>query len=125
VLREHHGLEARLESLVSERDQNFRLRCDDGRQYVAGNHSVTPLEISEVDMLFDLIKTRPTATITILSWRETLRGADDPYLAGAVASESSAADFLKVLLELPRENAQQTFRQISASVDTDLKTDKD
>ena len=81
-------------------------------EFLAGYHSITPLEISEIDMLFDLIKARLAATITILSWRETLRGADDPYLAGAVASEGSAAKFLQVLLELPRENAQQTFRQI-------------
>ncbi len=84
-------------------------------EFLVGYHSVTLLEISEIDMLFDLIKTRLAASITILSWRATLRGADDPYLTGSVASESGAADFLKMLRELPRENVQQTFRQICAS----------
>ena len=84
--------------------------------FLAGYHSVTPLEIPEIDLLFDLIKTRLTASIAILSWRASLRGADDPYLAGAVASEGDAAAFLKILLQLPRENAQQIFRQICASV---------
>ena len=84
--------------------------------FLVGYHSVKPLEIPEVNMLFDLIKTRLAASISILSWRATLRGADDPYLAGLVASESVSAEFLKILLELPRESAQQTFRQICASV---------
>ncbi|MCH8301671.1 MAG: phosphotransferase [Proteobacteria bacterium] len=84
-------------------------------EFLVGYHSVTPLEISEIDMLFDLIKTRLATSISILSWRATLRGADDPYLTGSVASASSAAEFLKILRELPRENVQQTFRQICAS----------
>lgn len=81
-------------------------------EFLAGYHSITPLELSEIDLLFDLIKTRLAASIAILSWRATLRGADDPYLAGAVASESNGAQFLEILLEMPREHAQQTFRQI-------------
>jgi Ser/Thr protein kinase RdoA (MazF antagonist) len=98
------------------------LRCTEGNplakiaEFLAGYHSITPLAVPEIDLLFDLIKTRLAATIAILSWRATLRGADDPYLAGAVASEGGAAEFLKVLLEIPRDNARQTFRQICASV---------
>ena len=84
-------------------------------EFLAGYHSVTPLEIAEIDMLFDLIRTRVAATITILSWRASLRGANDPYLAGAVASEGDAAEFLLALLELPRKHVQQTFRQICAA----------
>jgi Ser/Thr protein kinase RdoA (MazF antagonist) len=85
-------------------------------EFLCAYQAVTPLDIPEIDILFDLIKTRLAASITILSWRATLRGADDPYLAGAVLSEGSAADYLKILLELPRESVQQTFRQICASV---------
>jgi Ser/Thr protein kinase RdoA (MazF antagonist) len=85
-------------------------------EFLSGYHAVTPLELSEIDMLFDLIKTRLAASISILSWRASLRGADDPYLRGGVASEGSAAQFLKILVEMPRESAQQTFRQICASV---------
>jgi hydroxylysine kinase len=85
-------------------------------EFLAGYQSVTPLEISEIDMLFDLIKTRLAASVTILSWRAALRGADDPYLARTVVADRSAAEFLKLLLELPREATQQTFRQICASV---------
>lgn len=86
-------------------------------EFIAGYHSVTALEIDEIDLLFDLIKTRLVASITILSWRAKLRGADDAYLGGEVPAESSGADFLRILLELPREHVQQTFRQICASAD--------
>ena len=85
-------------------------------EFLAGYHSVTPLEISEIDLLFDLVKTRLAASISILSWRASIRGADDPYLAGAVASEGNAAAFLNILQQMPRENAQQIFRQICASI---------
>jgi hydroxylysine kinase len=83
-------------------------------EFLVGYHAVTPLQISEIELLFDLIKTRLAASIVILTWRAALRGADDPYLAGAVAAEGTAAEFLKILLEIPREYAQQTFRQICA-----------
>jgi len=94
-------------------------------EFLSGYHSVMPLELSEIDMLFDLIKTRLSATISILSWRASLRGADDPYLQGGVASEGSAAKFLKILREMPRENARQTFRQICASVSPETMNNKD
>lgn len=83
-------------------------------EFLFGYHSTTPLELPEIDMLFDLVKTRLAASIAILSWRATLRGADDPYLAGAIASEGGAAEFLRALSAMPREYAQQTFRQVCA-----------
>jgi Ser/Thr protein kinase RdoA (MazF antagonist) len=63
-------------------------------EFLAGYHSVTPLEIAEIDMLFDLVRTRLAASITILSWRASMRGEDDAYLAGAVPAEGSAARFV-------------------------------
>lgn len=94
-------------------------------EFLCAYHSVTPLDLAEIDILFDLIKTRLAASITILSWRATLRGAEDPYLRGAVASEGNAAGFLKVLEELPRGNVRQTFRQVCASATTELTRDRD
>ena len=89
-------------------------------KFLAGYHSVTPLEIPEVNMLFDLIKTRLAASVSILSWRESLRGSHDPYLASSVASENNASGFLKILMELPRENAQQAFRQVCAAISLEI-----
>ncbi len=94
-------------------------------EFLSAYHSVTPLDIAEIDILFDLIKTRLAASITILSWRATLRGADDAYLMGAVRSEASAADFMKILLQMPRESAQQTFRQICASASSEVTNGRD
>ena len=34
LLNEYYGLKAALSPLISERDQNFRVDCDDGRQFV-------------------------------------------------------------------------------------------
>ncbi len=84
-------------------------------EFLAGYHSVVRLNLAEIDLLFDLIKARLAASISILSWRASLRGADDAYLAGTVASAGNAAVFLRILLQLPRENARQIFRQICAS----------
>jgi Ser/Thr protein kinase RdoA (MazF antagonist) len=92
-------------------------------EFLVGYHSVVPLELAEIDLLFDLIKTRLAASVSIMSWRASLRGADDPYLAGAVASEGSAAGFLRILLQLPRDNARQVFRQICASGPADDNAD--
>jgi len=83
--------------------------------FLLGYHSITPLELAEIDVLFDLIRTRLAASISILSWRASMLGADDPYLAGAVASEGEAAAFLRILLQMPRDNARQIFRQVCAS----------
>jgi Ser/Thr protein kinase RdoA (MazF antagonist) len=94
-------------------------------EFLSAYHSVTPLDIAEIDILFDLIKTRLAASITILFWRATLRGADDAYLAGAVRSEGNAADYLNILLQMPRESAQQTFRQICASASPEVTNSRD
>ena len=84
-------------------------------EFLLGYNSVVALELEEIDLLFDLIRTRLTASVSILSWRASMRGPDDPYLAGAVASEGGAAAFLRILTQMPRENARQIFRQICAS----------
>jgi len=84
--------------------------------FLLGYHSITPLELAEIDLLYDLIKTRLAASITILSWRASLRGADDPYLAGVVAAEGDGAAFLRILLQMPRDSARRIFRQVCASV---------
>ena len=85
-------------------------------EFVAGYHSVTPLEQKEIDILFELIQARICASITILDWRATVRGDDDPYLTGFGDMEHSTGDALIQLRELPREHAIRAFRQVCASV---------
>jgi Ser/Thr protein kinase RdoA (MazF antagonist) len=56
---------------------------------VAGFDSITPFAEEENAVLFDLIRTRLAATITIMYWRASARSSDDPYLKKAFAERSS------------------------------------
>lgn len=85
-------------------------------EFLAGYHAICPLRATETDILFELIQTRLCASIVILDWRSVARGADDPYLEKLNEGELSARAFLHRLREVPRQNAQQVFRQVCASV---------
>ena len=69
--------------------------------FVTGFESELPLEDRERSLLYDLVRTRLAATITILYWRAAARSADDPYLQKAL-EERSAERFLRHLLQLGR-----------------------
>jgi hydroxylysine kinase len=86
-------------------------------EFVAAYHRVTPLSIDELDILFELIKARLSASVVILDWRVSLRGEDDPYLQKVVYDEVSARRVLRRLQEVPREHARRIFREICAAVD--------
>lgn len=88
-------------------------------ELLAGYHAVKPLTRTEIDLLHDLIRTRLAATVAILAWRESLRGADDAYLQDAARTEQTAREFLERLSELPRENAARIYRRVCASVTAD------
>lgn len=68
------------------------------------------LERIEVDLLPLLVRTRLATTVAILEWRRSLRGADDEYLAGAEAAESTAQPFLARLEALPDQDAAGFLR---------------
>lgn len=85
-------------------------------EFIAGYHEETPLARAEIDVLHSLIKIRLVTTIAILSWRASLRGAQDSYLQDALVSEQQAELFLKKLSEIPDENAVQSYRQVCGSV---------
>lgn len=85
-------------------------------EFLAGYHGEEPLSRLEIDVLHDLIKVRLMTTVSILSWREWSRGADDEYLQAAASVETTAALFLRKLAEIPGEHAAQTYRQVCASV---------
>lgn len=86
---------------------------------IAGYHSVTPLQPQETDLLFDLVRTRMAATISIRHWRISEKSADDPYLQ-KILQENSAEEFLLRLDEMPRESVCRTFRQVCASQDASM-----
>ena len=70
--------------------------------FVRGFESELLLDVEERELLFDLVRTRLAATITILYWRAAARSADDPYLQKAL-EERSAEQFLRHLSQLGRK----------------------
>jgi hydroxylysine kinase len=82
--------------------------------FVSGYNHVSALEQREIDLLFDLIRTRLAATISIRYWRIGERSPDDPYLK-KILQENSAEIFLARLDELPRDRARRLLRDACAS----------
>ena len=74
---------------------------------VAGYQQRNPLSESELDVLFDLIRTRLAMTIIHFYWRLAARGKDDPYLKKQIDSEDGAFAFLQSLSHVGRT----TFRE--------------
>jgi Ser/Thr protein kinase RdoA (MazF antagonist) len=70
---------------------------------VAGFDSITPLMEAEKAVLFDLIRTRLAATITIMYWRMSARSSDDPYLKKAFR-ERSSEHFLRHISRLGQKH---------------------
>ena len=82
--------------------------------FVAGYNSITALEDDELGLLFDLVRTRLVATITILRWRLSKRGKGDDYARQSLEGERNAEHFLLQLDSLGRipftELVQQACR---------------
>jgi Ser/Thr protein kinase RdoA (MazF antagonist) len=70
--------------------------------FVAAFHAVLPLQADELELLFDLLRARLTATISIMRWRVAQRGADDEYTSLYSQGESDAEAFLLRLNSLGR-----------------------
>ncbi len=81
--------------------------------FVSAYNKVSALEEREIDLLFDLIRTRLAATISIRYWRIGERSPDDPYLK-KILQENSAEIFLARLDELPRDRARRLLRDACA-----------
>jgi Ser/Thr protein kinase RdoA (MazF antagonist) len=92
------------------------LRAIDGDElrliapFVAGFNGVIPLDEAETGLLFDLVRARLSATISILRWRSAKRGAADPYSRDYMQSERSAETFLARLDILGRDAFTERVR---------------
>lgn len=73
------------------------------KPFVAAYHEVLPLQDSELELLFDMLRARLATSITILGWRSAVRGADDAYSRKNLQAESDAANFLLRLDALGRD----------------------
>lgn len=73
------------------------------RPFVAGFHRVLPLQTDEMELLFDLVRVRLAATVTILRWRAATRGSADEYSRQFLHSERDAEIFLAGIDALGRD----------------------
>jgi hydroxylysine kinase len=70
--------------------------------FLSAYYRHAPFHETELDLLFDLIRTRLATTISILYWRVSARDSDDAYRQGTLARESAAQEFLSRLDQLGR-----------------------
>ena len=77
--------------------------------FVAGYHSSRLLAEAEIELLYDMIRTRLATSISFLHWRLTARGEEDAYRQATLASESSAEIFLSRLNEIGRKTFQESL----------------
>lgn len=83
--------------------------------FVAAYNKIIPLRGAEIELLFDLIRVRLAATISILRWRAATRGADDEYSRDYLQSERSAEIFIERLEALGRSSFSQGMRRACKS----------
>ena len=80
--------------------------------FVAGYQSRLPLEATEIALLFDLVRARLAATITVLCWRQSVRSELDAYRRKTEHLESDAAHFLASLDTLGRANFTNIIKSL-------------
>ncbi len=96
------------------------LRCLDGdplrfiAPFVAGYHAVLPLKTIELELLFDLVRSRLATTITLLHWRMRKRSGDDPYRKKSQELECDASHFLFRLDQIGRQEFLNKIRGFTA-----------
>lgn len=67
--------------------------------FVAAYQSRQPLDPNELELLFDLVRTRLATTITMLYWRLSARVESDPYRQKTLRDERGAIDFLRAIAD--------------------------
>ena len=77
---------------------------------VAGYDEVTRLEELELELLYDLVRTRLATSITILHWRSSTRAADDAYTINSLQGRASASRFLARINALSRNEFTDRIR---------------
>lgn len=75
-------------------------------QMAAAYHRIRPLSLPEIELLFDLMKTRLAVSVAISSQRQ--RSENDPYIT---ISQAPAVAALQALEQIPRALAEAAFRQ--------------
>jgi len=84
--------------------------------FVAGFNEVTPLDQAEIELLYDLIRTRLVTTIVLMNWRLSTRPASDAYMKKGVLNERSSEGFLIRLNDVTRA---QFDKSIASALDNE------
>lgn len=71
--------------------------------FVAGFNATTPLKQLELDLLYDLVRTRLVATIVLMNWRLSTQPASDAYMKKGVLNERSSEVFLGRINAISRD----------------------
>lgn len=79
--------------------------------FVGAYNSLLPLQADELELLFDLVRARLSATISILRWHVARRGEDDEYTSLNSQGESDADIFLARLDSLGRGEFLRTINK--------------
>ncbi len=116
LLLEYYDIDAELEPLVSERDQNFLVSVAGGTKYVLkfANSAETP-EVTDFQiqaLLPDLIVARRLTTTMISQWRASLYPENIDYILG---DEARSRRKLELTASLCTEDTRQRFREVCCS----------
>jgi len=87
--------------------------------FVAGYNSISSLSELELELLFDLIRTRLATTISILHWRLSARCENDAYRQATLEKESSAHIFLSRLDHIGRKPCTQALQDAILAIPPD------
>jgi len=79
--------------------------------FVAGYDEVTTLDDVEVELLYDLVRTRIITTITLMYWRCAARTQDDAYTQKVLQSECRAEQFLALINSMTRKDFVDQIQQ--------------
>jgi Ser/Thr protein kinase RdoA (MazF antagonist) len=71
--------------------------------FVAGFDSITPLDPVEIELLYDLVRTRLVTTIVLMNWRLSGQPASDEYMKKGVLNERRSEVFLGRINALSRD----------------------
>lgn len=79
--------------------------------FVAAYDRINPLESIEIELLYDLIRTRLITTMVLLSWRLAERGESDVYSQESISSERGAEDFFLALNAITKDDFAEQIQQ--------------
>jgi Ser/Thr protein kinase RdoA (MazF antagonist) len=71
--------------------------------FVAGFNAITPLDRVELELLYDLVRTRLVTTIVLMNWRVSTQPASDEYMKKGVLNERSSEVFLGRINAISRD----------------------